>query len=90
MKASLKSGAFFVYFCNVKWIGNRISFSDQKDKTTIVIDPSKNVWISAKRHEAQRAGETDSLDFLGFLVILCLARHDELLLEYQRSRIYQD
>jgi hypothetical protein len=31
----------------VKWIGNRISFNDQKDKTTIVIDPSKNVWISA-------------------------------------------
>jgi hypothetical protein len=31
----------------VKWIGNRISFNDQKDKTTIVIDPSKNAWISA-------------------------------------------
>ncbi|MDP4595835.1 MAG: hypothetical protein NWS92_02570 [Crocinitomicaceae bacterium] len=31
----------------MKWIGNRISFNDQKDKTTIVIDPSKNVWISA-------------------------------------------
>ena len=47
MKASLKSGAFFIYFCIVKWIGNRISFIDQKDKTTIVIDPSKNAWISA-------------------------------------------
>jgi hypothetical protein len=47
MKAPLKSGAFFVYFCTVKWIGNRISFNDQKDKTTIVIDPSKNAWISA-------------------------------------------
>ena len=47
MKAPLKSGAFFVYFCIVKWIGNRISFNDQKDKTTIVIDPSKNAWISA-------------------------------------------
>ena len=47
MKASLKSGAFFIYFCKVKWIGKRISFVDQKDKTTIVIDPSKNAWISA-------------------------------------------
>ncbi len=31
----------------MKWIGKRISFVDQKDKTTIVIDPSKNTWISA-------------------------------------------
>ena len=31
----------------MKWIGNRISFVDQRAKTTIVVDPEKNVWINA-------------------------------------------
>ena len=31
----------------MKWIGNRISFVDQRTKTTIVVDPEKNVWINA-------------------------------------------
>ncbi|HLU88069.1 MAG TPA: hypothetical protein VKZ44_09965 [Taishania sp.] len=30
----------------MKWIGNRISFVDQKDKTTIVIYPEKKAWMT--------------------------------------------
>ena len=37
---------FFVYFCSMKWIGERISFVDEKTKTTIVIEPDRNFWIN--------------------------------------------
>jgi hypothetical protein len=30
----------------MKWIGDRISFIDDKIKTTIVIEPNKNFWIN--------------------------------------------
>lgn len=30
----------------MKWIGKRISFVDEKTKTTIVIEPDKNFWIN--------------------------------------------
>lgn len=30
----------------MKWIGERISFVDDKTKTTIVIEPEKNFWIN--------------------------------------------
>jgi hypothetical protein len=30
----------------MKWIGNRISFVDEKNKTTIIIQPEKNFWIN--------------------------------------------
>jgi hypothetical protein len=30
----------------MKWIGERISFVDEKTKTTIVIEPDRNFWIN--------------------------------------------
>ena len=30
----------------MKWIGERISFVDEKIKTTIVIEPERNFWIN--------------------------------------------
>lgn len=33
------------YFCGMKWIGNRISFVEDKNKLTIVIEPEDIGWI---------------------------------------------
>jgi hypothetical protein len=37
----------YCYFCEMKWIGERISFVDEKIKTTIVIHPENVGWIKA-------------------------------------------
>lgn len=36
----------FGYFCRMKWIGERISFVDDKQKTTIVIEPQKKGLVT--------------------------------------------
>jgi hypothetical protein len=35
----------YCYFCAMKWIGERISFVDEKIKTTVVIHPENVGWI---------------------------------------------
>jgi hypothetical protein len=64
----------------VKWIGTRISFVDQKERTTIVIDPERNSWINAIMGAWLAMWYTIGITVIWALSVMKLKQQEQLVL----------
>lgn len=64
----------------MKWIGQRISFITDKEKTTIVISPEKSIWVTAGMGAWLGMWLTVGIIFIMYLFEPSLTRDEKLLL----------